>query len=138
MKEEDSEVVPQHLEGLYRASIDGLDNEQTSKLRVLLTRYADVFASNDTDLGCFPGIKHKIDTGNAKPIRQPMRRTQMGFEQEERKHLESMLRNGVIQPSMSEWASPPVLVRRKDGGVRWCIDYRGLNNVTVKDSRKPY
>ena len=115
MKEEDSEVVPQHLEGLYRASIDGLDNEQTSKLRVLLTRYADVFASNDTDLGCFPGIKHKIDTGNAKPIRQPMRRIPMGFEQEERKHLESMLRNGVIQPSMSEWASPPVLVRKK----RW-------------------
>ena len=134
MKEEDSEVVPQHLEGLYRASIDGLDNEQTSKLRVLLTRYADVFASNDTDLGCFPGIKHKIDTGNAKPIRQPMRRTPMGFEQEERKHLESMLRNGVIQPSMSEWASPPVLFRKKDGGVRWCIDYRGLNNVTVKDA----
>ena len=101
MKEGDSEVVPQHLEGLYRVFIDGLDNEQTSKLRVLLTRYADVFASNDTDLGCFPGIKHKIDTGNAKPIRQPMRRTRMGFEQEERKHLESMLRNGVIQPSMS-------------------------------------
>ena len=45
-----------------------------------------------------------------------------------------MSRNGVIQSFKSEWASPPVLVRKKNGGVRWCIDYRRLNNVTVKDT----
>ena len=47
--------------------------------------------------------------------------------------LEKMLASGVIQPSMSSWAAAPVLVRKKDGKVRWCIDYRALNNVTVKD-----
>ena len=44
-----------------------------------------------------------------------------------------MINAGVIQESVSEWASSPVLIRKRDGTVRWCIDYRGLNNVTVKD-----
>ena len=93
-----------------------------------------MFAESDTDLGCFNGIKHKIDTGDAKPIQQPMRRTPIGSEEEEKKHLDSMLESKIIQPSMSDWAAPPVLVRKKNGGVRWCIDYRALNNVTVKDA----
>jgi hypothetical protein len=58
-----------------------------------------------------------------------MRRIPLGFEKEEEAHLD----NRVIQPSSSEWASVPVLVRNKDGGMRWCIDYRKLNSVTVKD-----
>lgn len=45
-----------------------------------------------------------------------------------------MLDANVIQPSTSEWSSAPVLVRKKDGSVRWCIDYRQLNQKTVKDS----
>ena len=45
-----------------------------------------------------------------------------------------MLESKIIRPSMSDWAAPPVLVCKKDGGVRWCIDYRTLNNVTVKDA----
>ena len=45
------------------------------------------------------------------------------FAEEERTHLERMERAGVIQPSQSEWASAPVLIRKRDGGVRWCIDF---------------
>ena len=44
-----------------------------------------------------------------------------------------MLVADVIQPSISEWVSTPVLIRKKDGQVRWCLDYRRLNNVTRKD-----
>ena len=50
------------------------------------------------------------------------------------KHLKKMLEAGVIEPADSEWAAPPVLIRKKDGNVRYCIDYRKLNNVTKKDS----
>jgi hypothetical protein len=58
----------------------------------------------------------------------------LGFEHEEEKHLQEMLAAGVVQPSISPWAAAPVLVRKKDGGVRWCIDYRKLNAVTKKDA----
>ena len=44
-----------------------------------------------------------------------------------------MLEAGVIEPSTSEWASPPVLIRKRDGNIRWCVDYRALNKVTKKD-----
>ena len=64
-------------------------------------------------------------------MRQRIRRTPLGFEDEERKHLDKMLAAGVIRPSASEWASAPVLIRKKDGGVRRCVDFRALNEKTV-------
>jgi hypothetical protein len=63
----------------------------------------------------------------------PTSLTSLGFEKEEEAHLEKMLENGMIQPSNSEWASVPVLVRKKDGGMRWCIDYHKLNSINIKD-----
>ena len=105
--------------------------EQSKELAALLTEYADIFAKDDTDLGLFSGIQHTIDTGDSRPIKQSMRRTPIGFESEERDHLQSMLDNGIITASTSDWASPLVLVRKKDGGVRWCIDYHASNSVTV-------
>jgi len=45
-----------------------------------------------------------------------------------------MLKKGVIQPSTSDWAACPVLVRKKDGNFRYCLEYRGLNNITTKDA----
>ncbi len=62
-----------------------------------------------------------------------MRRTPACFVGEEEAHLKKMLEAGVIEESTSEWASSPVLIRKRDGSVRWCIDYRALNKVTVKD-----
>ena len=55
------------------------------------------------------------------------------FVEEEEKHLNKMLEAGVIEPSVSEWASPPVLIRKRVGSLRWCVDYRALNKVTRKD-----
>ncbi|XP_056157718.1 uncharacterized protein LOC130132152 [Lampris incognitus] len=77
---------------------------------------------------------HRINTSEGQPVRQPARRTPLGFQQEKERHLKSMLEAGVITPSTSEWASPVVLVRKKDRGVRWCIDYRRLNDLTLKDA----
>jgi transposase InsO family protein len=131
--EEDSLEVPQHLQAMFDASVTHLDLQQKLNLAAILRQFEDVFASSEFDLGNFSEIEHAIDTGDAKPIKQRMRRTPACFEPEEEAHLKKMLDAGVIRESMSEWASPPVLIRKRDGTVRWCIDYRALNNVTVKD-----
>lgn len=86
------------------------------------------------DISLFNGeIEHKIVTGNSHHIRQKMRRMPLRFEKEEEAHLQQLLDKGVIEPLSSEWVSSPVLVRKKDGKLRYCIDFRKLNNVTDKD-----
>jgi len=129
-----STEIPSHLIKLYDDSSKSLGAEEQQQLRHLLIDYQDVFAQDDFNLGNFTEILHKIDTGDSRPIRQRMRRTPLGFENEEEKHLQSMLSHGVIQPSQSDWASAPVLIRKQDGTVRYCIDYRALNSATVKDA----
>lgn len=126
--------LPEHLHGLVAAASETLDDQQQQRFIQLLSTYQALFAKDDTDLGYMSAVTHKIDIGSAKPVRQPVRRTPLGFQSEEKAHLQSMLQAGVITPSLSEWASPVVLVRKKDGGVRWCVDYRRLNNLTIKDA----
>ena len=86
-----------------------------------------MFAKHDFDLGTVTAIQHTIDTGTAKPVKQRMRRTPACFANEEEELLKKMLDEGVIQESVSDWASSPVLIRKRDGSIRWCIDYRALN-----------
>lgn len=127
--------LPHHIQCLYDKSIINLEKKDHYEVFSLLDKFQHVFARDDFDLGLFNGeITHKIDTGEAKPIKQRLRRTPMGFESEEKKHIDQMLEQGIIQPSISEWASSPVLVRKKDGKMRFCIDYRALNKVTTKDA----
>ena len=78
--------------------------------------------------------EHCIDTGSSHPIRQRPRRTPLAFRGEEEKEIQAMSAAGVIQPSTSPWASPVCLVKKKDGSTRFCIDYRKVNECTVKDS----
>ena len=75
-------------------------------------------------------MTHSIDTGEHRPIRQPVRRTPFALRGKIEEMVQEMLQQGVIEPSWSPWASPIVLVKRKDGGVRFCVDYRKLNAVT--------
>ena len=126
-------TLPDHLHQMFDSSTKQLDEDQQGKLAKLLTSYQDVFASSEFDLGNFNEIEHSIDTGTARPIKQRMRRTPACFAAEEESHLQKMLDAGVIQESVSEWAAAPVLIRKADGNVRYCIDYRALNKVTVKD-----
>ena len=127
--------MPDHLNELFEQSSKNLKNaEHVTELANILVKNADAFAKNKMDLGTCSVLKHKIVTGEAAPIRQPLRKTPRGFEDEEEKVLKDQLDAGVIVPSKSAWASPVVLVRKKDGTVRWCIDYRKLNDITIKDA----
>ena len=90
--------------------------------------FSDVFAKKDFDIGCFSGgIEHDIDTGDSKPVTACMRPTNPRFREEEEKLLTKLKAINVIQPSTSDWASAPVLIRKKDGSVHYCIDYCKLN-----------
>ena len=100
----------------------------------LLIKYQDSFAKSKTEYGKCSILKHKIDTAEAAPVRQPLRRTPQAFEGEEQKYIQEQLKAGVIQPSSSAWSSPIVMVRKKTGDVRVCIDYRKLNERTIKDA----
>ena len=75
----------------------------------------------------------EIDTGDARPKRQPVRRTPFAARQEIAKQLKQMQEQNVIYPSDSPWASPVVVVCNKDGSLCFCINYHSLNLVTKSD-----
>ena len=126
--------LPSHLTDLYERSAAGMSSAQRKQIANLLRKYGDTFSSSDSDLGRTGIIKHKIPTSDATPIKQPMRRVPVHMQEEVNKQLDMMLENDIIQPSTSPWASGIVLVRKKDGTKRFCIDYRRLNDVTTKDA----
>ena len=77
--------------------------------------------------------QHHIRTGTARPIKQRVRRLSPFKRAGVEIKLNRMLQMGVIEPSAGEWASPIILVPKKDGSMRFCADYRALNEVTIKD-----
>ena len=95
-----------------------------------LLPFSDVF---EESLGHINVIQHKIDTGAALPIRQYPRCLPNAYRQETKNPVADMLRQGVTKPSSGPWASPIILVKKKDGQFRFCIDYRKSNAITKKD-----
>ncbi|CAK1599862.1 unnamed protein product [Parnassius mnemosyne] len=104
------------------------------KAKKLLLKYANVFSSNEADIGKTGLVQHKINTGQELPIRQRPRRLPVAREKEVETMIEGMVKDGVIELSSSPWCSPVVLVKKKDGSMRFCVDYRRLNDITKKDS----
>ena len=125
--------IPEHLINLFDKSKGELNEQEQTQLSELLCEFEDVFAKSEFDLGKFNTIQHGIDTGTNRPVKQRIKRTPLGFAGEEEAQLKKMLSAGVIRPSVSEWASAPVLIRKRCGSVRWCVDYRALNALTIKD-----
>ena len=129
-----NETVPEHLQDLYKRTVDGLNKEQQRQVARLLSKYGDIFSKNDTDLGRTGIIKHKISTEQTQPIKQRPRRVPVNMNEEVDTQIQDMLDKDVIQPSKSPWASSIVLVKKKNGTQRFCVDYRRLNDVNIKDA----
>ena len=127
-------VVPDHLKQLYDECTEDFTVEQCQMVASMLAEFGDVFCKAEYDLGEFALIQHTFNTGEETLVRHRMRCTPLGFQKEEEGHLQKMLSCGVIQPSSSGWASATVLIRKKCGSVRYCIDYRDLNKKTKKDA----
>lgn len=113
---------------------DGLTLLQSNQLQGLLESWQKVFAQDEEDYGRTDAVYHTIPTGGAAPIRQRYRPVPPNLYNELRTLLRDMLEDGVIRESASPWAAPVVLVKKKDGSWRFCVDYRKLNAVTHKDA----
>ncbi|GFT20428.1 hypothetical protein TNCV_4964311 [Trichonephila clavipes] len=111
-----------------------LSPEQKSSAERLFQEFEDVFSRNSSDIGHTTVTQHRIDTADHPPIKQHPRRLPFAKQEEVGTLLREMQENDIIEPSSSPWASPIVLVRKKDGSTRFCVDYRKLNDVTKKDS----
>ncbi len=109
------------------------DLEQ-SKAISLLTKYQSVFATHEGDLGCTTIISHEIPLTDEVPIRQRYRRIPPAEYDLVKAHINQLLESQVIRESCSPYASPIVLVKKKDGALRLCVDYRQLNCKTQKDA----
>ena len=112
---------------------ESLSPLQQQQLNELFKEYIDVFNQGDEDLGNTPLLKHGIET-HGPPLRQPYRRQNPAVRREEMTQVQQMLSSNVIRPSNSPWASPVVMVRKKDGSLRFCVDFRQLDAATVKDA----
>ena len=117
--------------------LSGLDDwpeHLQSEAKEMLKRNARVFSKTDMDMGRTNLVKHHIKLTDPVPFKESYRRIPPQMYDEVKAHIQEMLDLGAIRPSDSPWASAIVLVRKKDGRLRFCIDLRRLNNRTVKDA----
>lgn len=131
---EERQVVTEGLPDFLNRLCLGGTAEQQAELKALLLRYVDVFALSDEELGFSDKVQHEIHLVDDVPITQPYRRIPPTQYSEVREHITKLLQKGVIKPSSSAYASPIVLVRKTDGNLRLCVDYRHLNAKTKRDA----
>ena len=118
------------LEDLVQAA--EVSKEVKDSLRSRLHLNKDVFSLHG-ELGCTTLMEHRIHTIDHPPIRQQPRRVPHHLLPEVDRQIDDMIDRGLIEESSSPWASPVVLVK-KNGEVRFCIDYRQLNQISHHDA----
>ena len=110
---------------------EGLDSGQKKELKELLGRFAKVFSNKPGKTTLY---EHRIHTNSSKPVRLPPYRVPHAYRNSIKRELQEMERSGIIEPTCSEWASPIVVVPKRNGELRLCVDYRRLNSVSQVDS----
>ena len=108
--------------------------ENKEKALNLLAEYHDIFALEDGKMGCTKVAEHKIKVMDPGPFKERPRNIPFGLLNEVKEHLDHILDMGTIKPSKSAWSNAVVLVHKKDGGLRFCINFQKLNSRTRKDA----
>ena len=131
----DPSTLPDHFQKLLDLTSQDLDGSQRGQLASTLLRFVDLFpVPGSTLTGHTDAVEHTIDTGHSTPIRCAPRWMSPQKIKQEETCVAEMLAGGQIEPSDSPWSAPVVLVTKKDGRTRFCVDYRRLNLATVKDA----
>ena len=125
-----AEAIDQMIEDLP----EELNDEQRRQVKKLLRQNEGIFSKGEHDIGRTQLIEYRIDTGDHRPIRQSLRRQPFQHLEIIDKQVKDMKDAGIIESAASPWASNVVLVKKKDGSLRFCVDYRRLNAITYKDS----
>ena len=117
--------------------LDHLSPKYREELEKVIKQYRHLFALHDIELGQTNLVEMRLETGDHPPVRK--RPYQMPFSQRPllEKHLEDLLNSGIIRPSNSPWASPIVVVPKKDGTLRMAIDYRATANKALIPNSYP-
>ena len=134
LQERENTAIPSHLAELYQTCTRDCTSEERRAIGHLLIEFEKVFSKHDNDLGQTNLLEHVIDTGDAAPVKLPPRRVPLAFAGKDKAALEILQEQGTIRPSCYPWAVPLVLVRKKCGSVRPCVDYRRINLLTRKDA----
>eukprot|EP00795_Rhopilema_esculentum_P011292 gene11292-biopygen11554 len=111
-----------------------LSAQEKSQLEQLLMDYQDVFAANTKKPQQTPLVKHRIITNDALPVNRKQHRVPVAWQDELKQQVSEMLSNGIIRPSASPWNAPVLLVKKKDNSIRFVCDFRGVNDVTKRDT----
>ena len=116
------------------SGLDSLPLELADATCWLLAEYHDVFLLDPTELGCTHSTKYMIKVTDGTPFKEWFRWIPLPLVEEVQNHLQEMLESGAIRPSHSAWCNAAVLVRKKDGGLQFCIDFCWLSAHMKKDS----
>ena len=121
------------IEGFEQLSNDvsdgTLSSEGRRELKTLFNEFEYTLSTSDYDMGQTGITKHHIDTGDHPPFRQSLRYHPPQHLQAIKGQTDLMLQQGIIEPAVSGWTSNVVLVRKKNGSLRFCVDYLRLNEV---------
>lgn len=123
--------VPAQIESV---DLSGLTTEEQGCVKDLLCEFQNVFSAHEGDLGCTDLLSHEIPLLDDAPVRQRYRRIPPSEYELVKTHINQLLDAQIIRESCSPYASPIVLVKKKDGSLRMCVDYRQLNAKTRKDA----
>lgn len=116
----------------FHNSLSTIPTHFKSQMEGILLEYSDVFSKHSMDLGKSAVVTHAIHTGNNPPVAFRSRRVPLALEDKVEEVITDLLDNNIIQPSTSPWNFPIVVVKKKNGDLRLCVDYRGLNNITSR------